>query len=942
MADVTGFIGGEAVELNNAATEATLKQLVQAIAVLSAKQGGAKSPEKIAKEMDKFYKAMAEANKNQEKENKLKQKANDLQEKDNKLKEAEIKLEKSRQQALTAGLNSFVDTINKANSAFMGLLTDLSNMGNDLNAVSGVLKQIPLIGGVMGTAFGAVAGAATKTYKAFNTAASVGATFGGSIQEMQKSVAGTGLTLDQYTNLIKNNSDALSIFGGGIANGTKRFTQMSKQLVGSNLGNELARLGYTTEDINGSLIRYSAQAAKASGGRAMSDQELIKSTGQYLKDLDAVAKLTGKSKESLEKEEEARQADAQYRILQAKVGKEGTDNLKMLMNSMSKSEQQAAQSILATGTLSNEAAQQLMITNPQAAKALLQASKDIKQSGTLTREGAFKIDDAFNAGAIASKNNAAQMVLGTHESEKYSDGIVSNLNRATRSEQENASLRKSAAQTEADAAKKLAEGLKPEDMKNNMEKLATASNKFLEALANSPLLEKMITWFTSALATVTPMLLSTFDFIGEHGKALVTVFGLVTATTLLLNTATKLALLQKAAERLELGLLSKAFKFLGVGVRGLLGPIGLAITAALLLYENWDFVSNGFLDILDTIRSYLPSWAGGISKDEAQRRKDQRALAQSTKDLTKANEDNAKQKETFAPGAPAAIGTGKPVEMSSYMKAIAQIESGGNANAKSGTSSAAGLFQFTEGTWKDMTKEMGKNYTSQDRFDPAKSAEVMEYFTKKNKGQLEKGIGRQASSTDMYMSHFLGAGGATKFLNGMSTNQDASAAQMMGQQAASANKNIFYDKNGRERSLKEVYELMGQKVAKAEGQVGGGTTSMAAAVPSAPGQVSPTATAAQTALAKPAATPTNASMPSNPLDALQKGLANQNQASLGGPAPAGPASQENPTTLLSSLNMKMDQLIRIQSGAKETGEKQLKKTASGGANMDMFTNVSIV
>jgi hypothetical protein len=35
-------------------------------------------------------------------------------------------------------------------------------------------------------------------------------------------------------------------------------------------------------------------------------------------------------------------------------------------------------------------------------------------------------------------------------------------------------------------------------------------------------------------------------------------------------------------------------------------------------------------------------------------------------------------------------------------------------------------------------------------------------------------------------------------------------------------------------------------------------------------------------------------------------------------------------------------LIRIQSGAKETGEKQLKKTASGGANMDMFTNVSIV
>ena len=37
MADVTGSIGNEYVELNNAATEATLKQLLQAVQ----KQGGA-------------------------------------------------------------------------------------------------------------------------------------------------------------------------------------------------------------------------------------------------------------------------------------------------------------------------------------------------------------------------------------------------------------------------------------------------------------------------------------------------------------------------------------------------------------------------------------------------------------------------------------------------------------------------------------------------------------------------------------------------------------------------------------------------------------------------------------------------------------------------------------------------------------------------------------
>jgi hypothetical protein len=194
----------------------------------------------------------------------------------------------------------------------------------------------------------------------------------------------------------------------------------------------------------------------------------------------------------------------------------------------------------------------------------------------------------------------------------------------------------------------------------------------------------------------------------------------------------------------------------------------------------------------------------------------------------------------------------------------------------------------------------------------------------------------------------------------MQVNQNQSAAAMMGPDAAKANKNIFYNKDGSEKSLKEVYELMGQKMAKAEGTVSNGKTSVAAATPvqnkpaatseqkSAATPTTPTtgatppASTTQTALTKPAATPTNANMPTNPLDALKQGLDKSNQASLGGPTPAGPASQENPTTLLSSLNMKMDQLIRIQSGAKETGEKQLKKTASGGANMDMFTNVSIV
>jgi muramidase (phage lysozyme) len=129
--------------------------------------------------------------------------------------------------------------------------------------------------------------------------------------------------------------------------------------------------------------------------------------------------------------------------------------------------------------------------------------------------------------------------------------------------------------------------------------------------------------------------------------------------------------------------------------------------------------------------------------------------------------------------------------MSSYLQKVAQVESGGKADAKAKTSTASGLFQFTEGTWKETTKAMGKNYSLEDRFDPKKSAEVAKFFTEQQKSQLEKGTGKQASDADLYMAHFLGAGGATKFLNAMSKNPNAMATEGADPKQIEANKSIF-------------------------------------------------------------------------------------------------------------------------------------------------------
>src|SRR3546814_5401338 len=72
-----------------------------------------------------------------------------------------------------------------------------------------------------------------------------------------------------------------------------------------------------------------------------------------------------------------------------------------------------------------------------------------------------------------------------------------------------------------------------------------------------------------------------------------------------------------------------------------------------------------------------------------------------------------------------------------------------------------------------------------------------------NQQTLEAQLGRNVTSTDLYLAHFLGVGGAAKFLRAHDQNPGASAAAVL-PSAASAIRWVFYDGTGAPRSLAEV------------------------------------------------------------------------------------------------------------------------------------------
>ncbi|HET7094284.1 MAG TPA: transglycosylase SLT domain-containing protein, partial [Thermomicrobiales bacterium] len=186
----------------------------------------------------------------------------------------------------------------------------------------------------------------------------------------------------------------------------------------------------------------------------------------------------------------------------------------------------------------------------------------------------------------------------------------------------------------------------------------------------------------------------------------------------------------------------------------------------------------------------------------------------------------------------AADATGASFE---YLLTTAKMESNFNPTASAGTSSAKGLYQFIEQTWLGTVKEAGPAlgyngyadaitkspsgaYSVADpttraailklRDDPTIASAMAGVLTQSNSFKLTGLIGRRPTDSELYMAHFMGVGGAAKLIANAEDNPRASGARLF-PNAAAANRPIFYDSDGRARSVSEVYADLDRRYAVA-------------------------------------------------------------------------------------------------------------------------------
>ena len=176
-----------------------------------------------------------------------------------------------------------------------------------------------------------------------------------------------------------------------------------------------------------------------------------------------------------------------------------------------------------------------------------------------------------------------------------------------------------------------------------------------------------------------------------------------------------------------------------------------------------------------------------------------------------------------------------------YLLTTAKMESDFDPSAGATTSSAHGLYQFIDQTWLGTVKEAGPqlgygnyadaitrtssgSYTVDDPFmkrsilklrdDPQAASSMAAALTQSNSFKLTGLLGRRPSDSELYMAHFMGVGGAAKLIANAEDNPQAVGARLF-PNAASANRSIFYARDGRARSVSEVYSVLNARYASA-------------------------------------------------------------------------------------------------------------------------------
>lgn len=226
----------------------------------------------------------------------------------------------------TSRLNALGNmALNGVGSALGVLFRSTVGIGKEFFGTSNSLQAFSYHIPIVGNYLQGMTGYLEDSVQSLRALSGSGASFNNSLVELRVSAAESYMSLNDYTDMVRRNTERLSGFGGTVTQGTFQTRQLFKAL--GSTQQELMNIGLSFADINESLINY--QYLNRAGSRAQQRDinAQAQAAAEYIKQLNTLAKLTGQDVKSMQEKLSAQQADVAFQMKLAQLRPEERDKV---------------------------------------------------------------------------------------------------------------------------------------------------------------------------------------------------------------------------------------------------------------------------------------------------------------------------------------------------------------------------------------------------------------------------------------------------------------------------------------------------------------------------------------------------------------------------------------------------------------------------------------
>ena len=331
-------------------------------------------------------------------------------------------------------LKGLSENANIAGSALRGVIEGGVKFGDTVGGVGQLIGKIGDKSKIAGEALSYMGKYAQDSVDAMRNFGKFGAGFNGDAIAMRSSIAQTNMSLEEYGRFLNKNTSILTAMGGSVTQGTTRFNEFSQAFFNQqakqgdafgSVSDQLRNLGMTSEEINGTLAIELASRRFQNMEDTKSREAAIASAAEMATEMDKIAKLTGKSRETQQAELAALEKDGQYQAairLQMmngnKFAAEGMTQAMAKMQQFGPGVQNLMKDFVAFGTASKDTQDTLAALGP-AGTELQNAIQMVKSAKTeeqkIAAQAALKrAEESVNAEILSKRftENAAMGIKG--------------------------------------------------------------------------------------------------------------------------------------------------------------------------------------------------------------------------------------------------------------------------------------------------------------------------------------------------------------------------------------------------------------------------------------------------------------------------------------------------------------------------------------------------